>query len=265
MKKILFLMLCVVGLSFGVSYGAVVSSISDDFSGDLSKWNVNTSPTTNAVVTIATESGYLKENIVTSDTSYSSGTVTTKDSVASNNQVIMEWDFYYPSDKVSAKGYALWRVTPQSNGGAQGGVDYYSTIASGSDRWHWLEVYDDDGNRTQYKLGLYGEGWKIYNDHVYHGILTLDFVANQVTLELQSDGTVYFDGSSATDVSKTVQLTSTQQSSYYGYIYISGKSYDGSQQVTEHRTDNFELYSVPEPATIGLIVFGLMGLIRRRK
>ena len=92
----------------------------------------------------------------------------------------------------------------------------------------------------------------------------MDFDISEVTLTLQSDGSVYFDGSSTTEVSKTVSFAGTRQSSYYGYIYISSKSnIDGSTQASEHRTDNFSMY-VPAPATIGLLLLGIVGLIRRK-
>ena len=90
MKKMMIVMVSVIGLTSGVSFGTVVNSISDDFSNDLSKWNVGTSPTTNATVTIATESGYLKKNITTSDTSYSSGSAVTKNSVNTSSADGME-------------------------------------------------------------------------------------------------------------------------------------------------------------------------------
>ncbi len=260
MKKCILVSLFL--FAFSVSIANAV--LTDNFSGDLSKWNVS-SDNSNAQATV--NSGNLNLTYTSSSTSYISSNVISKQSVNvdATDTITLTAQFMYPATNTNdwwAKTYSYFTLTPNSNGSLGNSIQFVTNMEDYADGVFdmtfgvrnsadtgWIKVYDDE-------IG----SWDIANGKMYEIQMGINRGTNTAFLSLYN----LTDSVSAGSTS-FVYSGFTESNSYYTMMKGMVKTTDATKSIsTGFKVDSITV--IPEPATITLLGISslLLGLKKRK-
>ncbi len=252
---------------------ATVSTISDNFSTDLSKWTYRVVSDTGSATNSATiSSGSLLSEIVTSNTgAYEETQIATTDSVDATltGKIYMGCTFTIPTTSL-AKGYPVIGLTPNNSGSKNNSFELAIASEGGMD-YLWLRWYSNTGVENSTRLGNDGLKLDINKGDSYALLMVLDTAVNSISLTLENLGGADINNN-MTGVQSTVTATATytsalvEASSYYGDIRNQAKSSSGSTVMSQIVVDNFNMATaVPEPAAVALLACGSLMVLGRRR